>query len=190
MEYYNEYEKGLMNELLKMCTSLGMLEGTLLESEDIDQKWKECAPEYIAEALPEVNTYPEVAFAWAGFLGMGVAKHWDENWASHHNDKYESYHGPRGFDDMDDHIMVDILGHPLGSERAKQLTLMLQACAQQVINRIRHEDIEHQTTKAFHIFARSAKVMFKIGASLQLKQMGYRFEKVDADYLRGSSRLS
>ena len=56
--YYEVYEENLQIELLKMCRSLGMLDSELLSSEDIDQKWKEWAPEYIAEALPEDNSYP------------------------------------------------------------------------------------------------------------------------------------
>jgi hypothetical protein len=44
---------------------------------------------------------------------------------------------------------------------------------------IQHEQIEHQTVKAFHIFARTVKVMYKIGAALQLKKLGYKFHKVD-----------
>ena len=59
-KYYETYEENLLREMLRMCTSLGMLDGELLASEDIDQKWKEWAPEYIAEALPEVNSYPEL----------------------------------------------------------------------------------------------------------------------------------
>ena len=44
---------------------------------------------------------------------------------------------------------------------------------------IRREGIEHQTVKAFHIYARTVKVMFKIGAALQLRRLGYKFHKVD-----------
>ena len=44
---------------------------------------------------------------------------------------------------------------------------------------IRHEHIEHQTVKAFHIFARTVQVMYRIGAALQLKRLGYKFHKVD-----------
>ena len=40
IKYYDTYEENLQREILKMCTSLGMLDGELLSSEDIDQKWK------------------------------------------------------------------------------------------------------------------------------------------------------
>lgn len=177
--YYDTYEENLQREILKMCTSLGMLDGELLNSEDIDQKWKEWAPEYIADALPEVNSYPEFAIACAGYAGMATAQWWDQDWGRHHSADYSSLHGPRGFDDMDEHIVQNILGLSLGSVEAKQIMNILLCCAQKAVTFIQHEHIESQTVKAFHIFARTVKVMFKTGAALQLKRLGYKFQKVD-----------
>ena len=179
IQYYDTYEENLLREILRMCTSLGMLDGELLNSEDIDQKWKEWAPEYIAEALPEVNTYPDFAIACAGYAGMAVAHWWDADWGRNHSAKYESLHGPRGFDDMDEHIVQNILGLPLDSVEAKQIMNILLCCAQKAGTFIHHEQIEHQTVKAFHIFARTVRVMFKIGSALELKRLGYKFQKVD-----------
>ncbi len=179
IQYYDTYEENLQREVLKMCTNLGMLDGELLASEDIDGKWKEWAPEYIAEALPEVNSYPEFAIACAGYAGMAVAQWWDQDWGRHHGAAYESLHGPRGFDDMDEYIVQNILGMPLDSVDAKQIMNILLCCAQKATTFIRHEQIEHQTVKAFHIFARTVKVMFRTGASIQLKRLGYKFQKVD-----------
>jgi hypothetical protein len=177
--YFDTYENNLQQEILKVCTSLGMLDGDLLNSEDIDLKWKEWAPEYIAEALPEVNTYPEFAIACAGYAGMAVAQWWDEDWGRHHSEAYENLHGTRGFDDMDEHIVQNILGLSLDSVEAKQIMNILLCCAQKAVDFIRHEQIEAQTVKAFHIFARTVKVMFRTGAALQLKRLGYKFHKVD-----------
>ena len=187
IQYYETYEENLQREILRMCTSLGMLDGELLSSEDIDQKWKEWAPEYIAEALPEVKSYPEFAIACAGYAGMAVAQWWDQDWGRHHSARYESLHGPRGFDDMDEFIVQDILGLSLDSVDAKQIMNILLCCAQKASTFIQHEHIEHQTVKAFHIFARTVKVMFRTGASLQLKRLGYRFHKVALD--RSGSKL-
>ena len=177
--YFDTYEENLLREILKMCTSLGMLDGELLASEDIDLKWKEWAPEYIAEALPEVNNYPDFAIACAGYAGMAVAKWWDEDWGRNHGNKYETLHGPRGFDDMDEHIVQNILGLDLNSVEAKQIMNILLCCAQKATTFIQHEQIERQTVKAFHIFARTVRVMYKIGSALELKRLGYKFHKVD-----------
>ena len=179
IQYYNTYEENLQREILKMCTSLGMLDGELLASDDIDGKWKEWAPEYIAEALPEVNSYPEFAIACAGYAGMAVAQWWDTDWGRHHSAGYDSLHGPRGFDDMDEHIVQNILGLSLDSVEAKQIMNILLCCAQKATTFIQHEHIEHQTVKAFHIFARTVKVLFRTGASLHPKRLGYKFHKVD-----------
>ena len=181
--YFDAYESNLQQELLKVCTGLGMLSGELLASEDIDDKWKEWAPEYIAEALPEVNTYPEFAIGCAGYAGMAAAHWWDQDWGRYHGSKYESLHGSRGFDDMDEHIVQNILGYSLDSSEAKQIMNILLCCTQKAVNFIRHEQIEHQTVKAFHIFARTVKVMFKTGAALQLHRLGYKFHKVDLNRL-------
>lgn len=183
-KYFETYEENLLQEMLRACTSLGMLDGELLNSEDIDLKWKEWAPEYIAESLPEVNSYPEFAIGCAGYAGMAVAQWWDTDWGRNHSMKYESLHGPRGFDDMDEHIVQNILGLSLDSVEAKQIVNILLCCAQKAVDMIRHEQIEHQTVKAFHIFARTVKVMFRIGAALQLKRLGYKFHKVDLNQVR------
>ena len=179
IQYYNAYEEKLQQEILKMCKSLGMLDDELLSSEDIDQKSKEWAPEYIAEALPEVNSYPEFAIACAGYVGMAVAQWWDQDWGRHHGAKYESLHGPRGFDDMDEHIVQNILDLSLDSPQAKQIVNILLCCAQKAVTFIRHEHIEAQTVKAFHIFARTVKVMYRTGAAIQLRRLGYKFHKVN-----------
>ena len=183
-KYFETYEENLLQEMLRVCTSLGMLDGELLNSEDIDLKWKEWAPEYIAESLPEVNSYPEFAIGCAGYAGMAVAQWWDTDWGRNHSMKYESLHGPRGFDDMDEHIVQNILGLSLDSVEAKQIVNILLCCAQKAVDMIRHEQIENQTVKAFHIFARTVKVMFRIGAALQLKRLGYKFHKVDLNQVR------
>lgn len=182
-KYYEVYEENLLREMLRMCTSLGMLDGELLSSEDIDQKWKEWAADYIAEALPEVNSYPDFAIACAGYAGMAVAQWWDQDWGRHHSEKYASLHGPRGFDDMDEHIVQNILALKLDSIEAKQLMNILLCCAQKASTFIQHEHIEAQTVKAFHIFARTVRVMFRIGAAIQLRRLGYKFHKVDLNQL-------
>jgi hypothetical protein len=130
-------------------------------------------------ALPEINSYPEFAIACAGYAGMAAAQWWDQDWGKHHSAKFESLFGPRKFDDMDEHIVQNILGFALDSVEAKQIMNIMLCCAQKAVTFIQHEQIEHQTVKAFHIFARTVRVMYKIGAALQLKRLKYKFHKVE-----------
>ena len=174
--YLQDFEEKLQKELLKMCTSYHFLDGTLLTSEDLDKRWDEIAPEYMADAVPNVKDYPTVAVAWAAYIGMAIANGWDKNWEIESRKSYSSYYGPRGFDDMDEHTLQNIIGLPLKSQEAIERENMVRRCAQTAINTIRKEEIEPQSNMAFHIFARSCKVLFRIGAAIELKQLGYRFE--------------
>lgn len=177
IEYFDTFEQNLQIELLKLCTSHKMLDGTLLASEDIDERWKEYAPSYMADSVSQINTFPAAAIAWAGYVGMAVAQWWDGNWERYAAEPYETLHGERGFDDMDEHIVRDILGLPLESPEAEKIEEMMRSCAHTAMTFIRREDTEAQTTKAFYLFARTTRVLFRIGAALELKRLGYKFEK-------------
>lgn len=173
------FENKLQGELIKLCTSYGMLEGTLLSTDDINELWhSNLAPEYVADAVTQIHDYPTVSVAWTAYLGMAVAYGWDKDWEKCKTAEYKSYYGNDGFDDMDEHIIRDIIGLPLESDEAKNIEMMIRRMAQTTVNLIRHEQIEPQSPMAFHVFARAVKVMFRIGAALQLKRLGYKFEKM------------
>ena len=80
---------------------------------------------------------------------------------------------------MDEHIVQNILKLKLGSPEATRLEDVMRGLAQTAITTIRHEQIEGQTKEAFYVFARTARIMFRLGAALELRRLGYRFEKVN-----------
>lgn len=183
--YLENFESRIMDELLRLCTQYKVLEGTLLATDDIDARWHELAPEYVDDAVPNIADYPTVAIAWAGYLGMAVAHYWDADWASHSKDEYKAYYGEQGFDDMDEHIVRDIIGFHLESQEAKNIEQMMRRLGEQALTLIRRENIEPQSPMAFHVFARAIKVMFRIGASMELKRLGYKFEQVNLPKMPG-----
>ena len=176
-EYLREFETKIQNELLKLCTSYKFLDGSLLSSEDVEARWEALSLDYIADAVAQINEYPAVAVAWAGYMGMAVAHRWDDNWEQYSNEEYRALYGENGFDDMDEHILRDIVGLPLDSQEAKDIEEMMRRCAYSLLSVIRHENIEPQSPMAYYTFARAAKVMYRIGASIELKRLGYKFEK-------------
>ena len=172
------FQERLERELLKICTDAGMLEGILLRSDDIDLKWKELAPEYIADGVKEIANYPTVSVAWAGYIGMAVACWWNRDWAKLKGQTYSVLLGPNGFDDMDDHIMKDILGLLPYGKQAQEITSIMQTCAQTAVTFIRQERIEPQSRRAFYVYARAVQVMFSIGAAIELHRLGYEMKKL------------
>ena len=186
-EYLVRFEHKLEQELLKLCTNYHYLDGVLLETEDITEHWKTLAPEYVADAVNEVQNYPVVSVAWACYLGMGVACAWDADWARFSKAPYQAFYGEQGFDDMDENIVKNLLGLRLDSDEAKNIEEMIHRCGQTTVSLIRYEQVEPQSALAYHVFARAAKVMFRIGAAMELKRLGYKFEKVDLSSLQADA---
>ena len=179
IQYLIRFEEKMQDDLLRLATSRNMLKGVLLATEDIDEQWKILAPEYMGDAVPQIAHYPTVSVAWAAYLGMAVAYGWDSDWETFLKMPYQSYYGEQGFDDMDEHIVRDLLRIPLDSRTAKELEETIRQCGEKAVDLIRYEQIPPQSEMAFHVFARACKAMYKIGAAIQLKRMGYNFEKVN-----------
>ena len=177
--YLENFESRITDELLRMCKQYGVLDGTILATDDISSRWNALAPEYMADAVPNIADYPTVAIAWAGYLGMAVAHQWDEDWAAHNKDEYKSLYGPAGFDDMDENIVQKVLGFHLESQEAKNIEQMMRRLGETALTLIRRENIEPQSPMAFHAYARAIKVMYRIGAAIELKRLGYKFEQVN-----------
>lgn len=180
-EYFNKYIENLTELLVKQCTEKGYLDGQLLIVEELEEKWQEMAPEYMVNAVPEIKDYPTVAIAWAGYIGMGAAALWDKEWDKYKEmaDFYQAFVAPRGFDQMDEYIAEEMLGLKLDSEEYKGIENMMRTCAQSALTMIRRENIEPQSVDAFHIYAFTVKVFFKLGVSMELKRLGYKYEKVN-----------
>lgn len=176
----DKFEDKLTQSLMRLCVQYKTLDdGVLPASDDIDAKWKELAPEYMVDAVEQIRNYPTVSVAWAAYMGLAVAYGWDAAWEIMSKAEYKSFYGSQGFDDMDEHIVRDVLGLALNGEEARQLEAMIRRCGETTVTHIRHEHIDPQTPMAFHIFARACRVMYRIGAAIELKRLGYKMELMD-----------
>ena len=182
-ELLNKYEEGLRKMVTEFLTQQKELEGQLLEVEELKDKWKSSAPSYMADAVPEIAKYPLVAIAWAMYEGMGAAVLWDKEWNRYESveDFHKMFCEPRGFDEMDEYITEILIGIPLESEEAAKFEDMVRSCAERALSLIRKEQVEAQSVMAFHVFARTTKVMFALGVAVQLRRMGYNYVKVNAE---------
>ncbi|MCQ2226596.1 MAG: hypothetical protein MJZ01_01650 [Bacteroidales bacterium] len=177
LDFLAQYESSLTKNIVDMLTHDGMLDGAFLDSPDISDKWKEIAPYYMADAVKEIAQYPNVALGWAMYMGMAVASMWDRDWErySQIENLYEYVRNIRGFDYLDEVVREQILGlHDAEFKAAEQL---VQRCSQMALDAIRHEQIESQSPMAFHVFARSTKVLFNAGAATVLFGLGYKLVK-------------
>ena len=178
-EYLHQYERRLQDSLVSLCTAYDMMGGELLENDDIECKFTESmAAPYLTDAVREYRAYPEASVAWAGYLGMAVAKIWDADFPAYQSLEYTDLQGPRGFDDLDEQIVQRVLGYPLDSDPARRIADILSNCAVEALTMIRHEHIEPQSPRAYYVFARTIQVMYRIGASMELFLLGYKLERL------------
>lgn len=182
-ELLNKYEEGLRDALTKHLTEKKALDGRLLEVEELNEKWRTSAPSYMADAVPEIGKYPLVAIAWAMYEGMAAAVLWDKEWKRYADteDFHKMLTEPRGFDCMDEYITEVLLAMPLGSKDAEELEDLIRSTAERALSLIRKEQVEAQSVMAFHVFARTTKVMFEAGIAVSLRRLGYNYVKVNAE---------
>ena len=167
-----EYKDRLLRHLLEVCSSEGLLKGTLLQSPDIDEAWLRYAPSFYGDAVRNFNAYPEYCLACAGYLGMAVANLWDKDWERYRTAPYSHFLGERGFDDMDDHIAECILHETRRSGAA------MQTCALEAHHFLVKDAPEPGTADAYRKFLATSEVMYRIGAAIELCRQGYRMEAV------------
>lgn len=177
-EYLDNYEQNLTDALVNFCTSEKYLDGKLLSTPDITEKWDTMSPSYIKDALKEMAKFPLVAIGWSMYVGMAVAQYWDTDWEIYgkHQNLYEHLRDKRGFDYLDEVVRQEILS--LDGDKYDKCEDFVRRCSQFVQDKIRHEQIEPSSVMAFYVYARSVYVLYQIGAAVQLKKLGYKMEKM------------
>ena len=181
IEYLNRYEESLALQLTELCTEMRFMNGQLFRTDDIEAIWTRCAPEYMADAVPNIAQYPSAALAWAAYFGMAVARLWDRRWDEVQKwpDPYAVIRDARGFDEMDEYVTEEILGYLPESRTARDIENLMVQLARTAETAIRREEIEPQSETAFHVFARTVRTLYRIGASVELYMLGYKYVKVN-----------
>lgn len=180
-EYLQNFEKGLAEQLTKMLSDKRLLGGYTFEVEELTELWHRLAPDYMADAVPQIADYPLAAIAWAAYFGAGAAVMWDKQTLKAEENTYLRLRDARGFDEMDEYVAYLMLDAGIKQPDIDRVEDALRSAAISAETAIRKEGIEPQSVMAFHIFARVVKVFFALGASITLHLMGYKYEKVKVD---------
>lgn len=184
LEFLNSFTEKLSKTVVDLCSADELLDGKMLEVEELDEKWHTSAPEYMAAAVPQIAQYPLAAIAWSCYVGMGAAVLWDKSWGDYKDveDWYTLMAKPRGFDCLDEYVVECLVGYSLQSSEAEKLESTIRKCANTAHTMIRKEGIEPQSVMAFHLFSRVAKVFFRLGVSLELRHLGYKYVKMNVNF--------
>jgi len=191
-EFLEKYTSTLLSNLTQLLRSKGLVSERLPETPDISEMWDKMVETYCADAVKEIAKYPTVALGWAMYLGMGVAKYWDDDWAtySQHPNLYLHIRDIRGFDYMDEVVRGELLGlsqtlvnfpeKPAdriftapGKTPYAACEVLVRSCAQMAHDQIRHEQIEPSSPLAYYTFIASCRILYLIGAAVGLRHCGY-----------------
>lgn len=172
-EYLKRYEESLRQNLLQALRSKGLLpaSGPIPHTPDITDRWESLAESYITDGVKEVAKYPLVSLGWAMYLGLALAKYWDDGWEiySKHPNLYQHLRDVRGFDYMDEVVRFDLFKWDCED--------VVRSCSQMALDQIRHEQIEPASPRAYYVYARSVKVLYQMGAAMGLTKLGYNMVK-------------
>ncbi len=173
-----QFEDKLHNDLHQYLLSTKEVDERLPECPDVEGKWEEIAKAYIPDGIHEFQDFPSASLGWMMYIGMAVAKFWDEEWDiySKINDLYAYMRDKRGYDAMDEYIREDVL--QLQDTDYTTLEKRVGECASRVYNALLHQNIEPGTKEAFNAYVSCLHQLYLFGAAMQLNRMDYHMTKM------------
>ena len=165
-------------DLHRYLTGRGAVDERLPECPDVEAQWPPVAEAYLPDGVREFADYPIASLCWMMFIGMAIAKRWDEDWEKYGKmeDLYTPMRDKRGFDNLDEYILDEVLD--LHGDAAEQMQTLVGDCAERVKRAIYRQDVEPGTVDAFRIYVAGLQCLYQMGMAVQLKAMGYRMTRL------------
>ncbi len=144
---------------------------------DVEGKWTEICEEYLPDGVREFANYPTASLGWMMYIGMAIAKFWDENWTDYNDidNLYESIRDERGYDHLDEYVLEEVLS--LSKDERKDIENIVGECAARTLSNLRREKIQPSTPEAFNAYVNCLHELYLMGCYVQLKAMGYHLVK-------------
>lgn len=177
-EYLDNFEITIYRLLHDYLLEKNEIDKIKPDAPDMEDKWEHICQSYIQDGIREFADYPTVSLGWMMFIGMAVAKLWDEDWEKYSQEKdlYFLLREVRGYDYLDEYICEDVL--KLDETAAKSLTKLVGDIATMTHSTLIREGIEPGSPNAFHAYVRCLRQLYNAGVAVQLKRMGYKMAKL------------
>ena len=168
-----EFEDKVRTDLIEFLQRKEALDQHVPECPDVEERWGEIAREYLPDGAREFQQYPVVSLGWMMLVGMAMAYYWDTDWAKYSAETklYEQLRDRRGYDNMDETVVNDVLGY--AGEAAEKITELVAECASRVYNLLSHEQVEPGTEAAFGSYIAALHQLYLAGMAMQLNALGY-----------------
>lgn len=173
-----DFEKKVRDNLFGFLQKSEQIDKHIPECIDVENCWPDIARDYLLDGAREFQKYPVVSLGWMMLIGMAMAYFWDEDWEKYSAEKkiYHLLREKRGYDNMDDAILEDVLKYE-GESVAKE-SAVVQDCAARVYSLLSHEHVEPGTEAALGCYIAALHQLYLAGVAMELKTLGYHMTKL------------
>ena len=170
-------EEKFRDDLVTYLQGKDLVDSMLPDAPDIEEKWTGIAEAYLPDGTREFAAYPTVSLGWMMYVGMAVAKYWDEDWSIYNKveNLYTYLRDRIDYDHMDDYICEKVL--LLSADERKSLTAIVGECAARTNSLLRHLPIEAGSKEAFMAYVAALHQLYLMGAAMQLKRHGLSYDE-------------
>ena len=105
------FEDKFKEDLTTYLQEKQLVDNMLPDITDMEDKWLGIAEAYLPDGMREFANYPTVSLGWMMYIGMAIAKYWDEDWElySKVENLYTYLRDRIDYDHMDDYICEKVL---------------------------------------------------------------------------------
>jgi hypothetical protein len=173
-----DFATTLLEDLKRFLLKRDAVDERLPECPDVEAKWPAIAEAYLPDGAREFSSYPVASLGWMMFIAMAIAKFWDTDWEKYDkmDDLYLFLRDKRGFDNLDEYILDEVLD--LHGHAAEAAQTLVGDCAERAKRALFSLDVEPGTVDAFKAYVACLQCMYQLGMAVQLKSMGYHMTKI------------
>lgn len=175
-----DFEKQTKDDLHRFFHAVGRVDEKLPECIDLEEIWPDVEEAYLPDGVREYGGYPVVSLGWMMFVGMAMAKYWDEDWTAFSEEGgaaiYRRLRDARGYDNMDEYILQEVLG--LSGDEEEKMSKTVGECAARVHHALLTSGIEPGTKAAVEAYIAALHSLYTLGVALELNALGYHMTKL------------
>ncbi len=176
-----KFEEKVADDLRAFLQKKEALDAHVPECPDVEERWSEIARAYMPDGAREFAQYPVVSLGWMMLIGMALAYYWDTDWERYSKEKdlYEKLRDMRGYDNMDEAVVQDLLGYR--DEAAEKVTELVAECASRVYSLLSHEHVEPGTQAALGCYIAALHQLYLAGMAMELNALGYHMTPLQSN---------
>ena len=76
----DKLEEQIHSDLQQYLLCVNEIDERLPECPDVEDRWEAIANAYIPDGVREFQNYPLASLGWMMYIGMALAKMWDDDW--------------------------------------------------------------------------------------------------------------